>query len=326
VRYAEAFAAALESLGEPSARHLDRAGLDEGVIRARGGYMSVSQLANFAAPAAERSGIWHLGLDAGTAPRLRHTRFSRRVLFAPTLLQSLRTLCSDGKSEDMTAVFHLDQRSELTWLCCGEVAGSHESVRQMELYRYGALLNQIRRAAGPDWLPPVLHLQSSDDGRLRDVPLVRNVNVRFGSRMLAIAIQPELLSRSMPVSDGVTVDDEGDTPTLPALGGEPSLEVRATAVVRTQLLARRPKLADTAGSLGISPRSLQRALAEYELTFSQLLEQTRIEEARRLLADTNEKLTDIATALGYRHSTHFARAFRRAHGISPRRYRSIQEH
>ena len=92
------------------------------------------------------------------------------------------------------------------------------------------------------------------------------------------------------------------------------------------MLAHRFKVADAAASIGMSTRSLQRRLADRGLSYSALLEQTRIDTARSLLGEEHVKLQDIATELGYQHSTHFSPAFKRVCGVSPRIYRSMQQH
>lgn len=53
-----------------------------------------------------------------------------------------------------------------------------------------------------------------------------------------------------------------------------------------------------------------------------LVEQ-RLSEARRLMADCRASLTDIALACGFGGSAHFSRAFRQAHGCSPRLWRRL---
>jgi len=169
-------------------------------------------------------------------------------------------------------------------------------------------------------------LQSADDGRLRDVPLIRDVNVRFGTPQLAIAMPAELLSRSLqPGSAGPREPKNAAKEVLSPK--EPlSFEHAVKEIVKTHMLAHRFKVADAAASIGISARSLQRRLADRGLSYSALLEQTRIDTARSLLGEEHVKLQDIATELGYQHSTHFSRAFKRVCGVSPRIYRSMQQH
>lgn len=52
----------------------------------------------------------------------------------------------------------------------------------------------------------------------------------------------------------------------------------------------------------------------------------RIAQAQRMLATTDEKVIDIAFAAGFRTSSRFDDAFRRACGCSPNRYRKEHVH
>lgn len=52
----------------------------------------------------------------------------------------------------------------------------------------------------------------------------------------------------------------------------------------------------------------------------------RMEEARRLLSETDESIISIALAVGYNSPSHFASVFRRHNGVSPSQYRSDHVH
>ena len=47
----------------------------------------------------------------------------------------------------------------------------------------------------------------------------------------------------------------------------------------------------------------------------------RAARAQALLAETDLAVTEVGARVGYMSSSHFARAFRQATGISPRAYR-----
>lgn len=80
-------------------------------------------------------------------------------------------------------------------------------------------------------------------------------------------------------------------------------------------------LVDTARSLGMSPRSLQRSLARLGTSFEAWLDTWRREQARIYLADATLSVTAVARSLGYGHPAHFIRAFRRWEGATPLGFR-----
>lgn len=77
-----------------------------------------------------------------------------------------------------------------------------------------------------------------------------------------------------------------------------------------------------AGAAGISSYRLAHLVKEHTgKTIIQILNQTRIEHARRLLEQTDKNCTDIAYEVGYSDQSYFIRHFRRQSGITPARYR-----
>ena len=255
----------------------------------------MSQLCQFLEAAVDETGYVTLGLDAGSLPREQHSQFSKLVLYAPTLYQSLRAVCDNATSEDTSAKFRLGRDSSYGWMNCGMLMPYREGARQIELYRYAAILGIIRNAAGPEWLPRLLTLQSEHDSSLANARLLRGTEVQFGRRGLAIAIQPQLLSRPM-----FDVPDVPDVPSQKSRFANPPLEFGdiLREVVRSQMLANRSTINDTAEVLGITPRTLQRRLAEYEMSFSGLLMNARIDTAKHWLENENNSLSTIAHDLG----------------------------
>ena len=59
--------------------------------------------------------------------------------------------------------------------------------------------------------------------------------------------------------------------------------------------------------------------------FSELLNQIRIDEAVRLLADPTRRVGDIAVEVGFSDSAHFCHVFKRQVGVSAREYRVRME-
>lgn len=86
----------------------------------------------------------------------------------------------------------------------------------------------------------------------------------------------------------------------------------ADAVVQSSVAAR----------VGLTPAALARLMRKATgRTFTEYLRETRITEACRLLAETDESVTRIAFSVGFSNLSNFYRSFRRLKGMTPRAYR-----
>ncbi len=83
-----------------------------------------------------------------------------------------------------------------------------------------------------------------------------------------------------------------------------------------------PSAAAVAAKLHMSPRSLQRRLAETGNTFNAVLLDTRHQLALSYLRDLNLSIGEIAFMLGFGDMSSFTRAFRRWAGCSPSEFRA----
>ena len=317
VRYLKAFCRALDESGFDCEALLERAGLELSLLEKPEAWLPVSQLYGFLDMAVDETGYVALGLDAGAAPRRQHSRFSKLVLYSPTLYQSLLSVCANAAMEDTSAKFRVFRNGAYGWLDCGSIEATPQAIRQIETYRYAALLEIVRLAAGPDHVPEKLYLQSDDHDALRDAPLLHGVDVRFGQPRLAIAFDPRLFSR--PILDVPEVPmAKAEFSDTPVEFGQALLEV-----TRTQLLSGHSDIEHAAAALGLSVRTLQRRLYEQDLSYAKLLQHVRIDMAKTMLEERDTPVAQISTDLGYRHSTHFTRAFRQICGLTPREYRRM---
>jgi AraC-like DNA-binding protein len=75
-------------------------------------------------------------------------------------------------------------------------------------------------------------------------------------------------------------------------------------------------------TLGIPPARVFNLLKEsYNLSFKQIINKMRIEEAKHLLLDSDLRITEIAMKLGFGQQSYFNRLFKKHEGISPSDYR-----
>ena len=80
---------------------------------------------------------------------------------------------------------------------------------------------------------------------------------------------------------------------------------------------------DVAQKLGMSQRTLARHLASEGLTFVKMLQELRLDLAKRDLADRDLSITQIAWLLGYQEVSAFTNAFKRWTGKTPRTARQV---
>ncbi len=85
-----------------------------------------------------------------------------------------------------------------------------------------------------------------------------------------------------------------------------------------------PTMAEVAQRLSVTSRTLARHLERHGVTFRQVIDQHRHQEACTLLSTTLLPVDEIAVRLGYNDPANFTRAFRRWADCSPSQYRTRQ--
>ncbi len=92
--------------------------------------------------------------------------------------------------------------------------------------------------------------------------------------------------------------------------------------LKRSLAGKRPTLRQIARELCMSARTLQRRLTDADITFQQLVEDTRRELAHHYLKHSTVELNEAAFLLGYEDSNSFFRAFQGWEGTSPGEWRT----
>ncbi|REE70508.1 two-component system response regulator YesN [Paenibacillus taihuensis] len=83
---------------------------------------------------------------------------------------------------------------------------------------------------------------------------------------------------------------------------------------------------DIAASVYRNPAYLSRLYRkETGSSLSDYITEVRIERAKRLLIETNDKVSNIAEGVGYVHFSYFAKLFKKMTGLSPQEYRKMYQ-
>lgn len=170
-------------------------------------------------------------------------------------------------------------------------------------------------AAGPDWAPLEVHLQSHTAPNLDILfPSGCNTKVLLGQSATAIKFPTSML-------------------TMPMLGENTPSLLKANFTNLETLSTKIDKLLDSkqeglstninliSEMINSSTRTLQRDLAEEGTSISNIIDQWRFKKTLELIADPNMRIKDISEQLGYSVVSNFNRSFRRWTNTTPNSYR-----
>jgi AraC-like DNA-binding protein len=313
-KYVYAYAAVLDRLGAPRRRLLDRVGLSERVLEDPETIIPARQAWAFIGSAAEKEGIDDLGLVAGDISIQAYGEFSERLLQAANLNQGLGAFCRLARCEYSRADFYVSRSEASTWFCRGPIDGDESEKKHVELLVLSMMIATVRLAAGQDWHPPVIFLQTQDTRRVEEHDLLSRSTIRFGNRVTAFEVPQRVLAQQLPKP----------TPRRDGIGYDRLKHEFPHAlhqVVGGMLVNGIPKIRCVAEAVGGSVRTLQRRLSDMDTTFSAVVNAAQVRVASELLAQSDFSLTEIAHQLGYSDQANFTRAFYRWTGLSPGAYR-----
>jgi AraC-like DNA-binding protein len=125
-----------------------------------------------------------------------------------------------------------------------------------------------------------------------------------------LTAQPEVAAYLETVANASISELDAGAPDL-------DLRTRVASSMRAALEEGHTEIELVARSMGMSARSLQRALAAEELSYRKVLDEVRWAVAAPLVAATDLPLEQIAERAGYADGKAFRRAFRRWSGMAP---------
>ena len=96
---------------------------------------------------------------------------------------------------------------------------------------------------------------------------------------------------------------------------------RVLELIRQLLPLAETSVETVADHIGVHPRTLQRQLGEHGTSFRDLVDQERRDQSRRLLAERDLSMGQVAGLLGYAEQSAFTRAVRRWFGAAPSQVR-----
>lgn len=255
-----------------------------------------------------------------------HPRLRDSLLCATSLESALRAFCTLSDHEQSTVHYTILERDDEVRISSRfEGLESHSIDDVGEWLRIVSLLAVVRHFAGARWVPTRLSLRSPrapDPRVLRDFD---GTEFSFGQSETVVVFPASLLKlatiSNAPRVDAATVENSCSAGAGPASWDFPT---SLRHVIESCLDDGYPDIKLAAGFACCSKRTLQRRLKACKLSYTDIVQEARFNVAAELLQRADAKVIEIASAVGYDDPSHFARAFRRAAGVSPIQYRGLQ--
>lgn len=326
--YLNVFSSFLRELGTPVDRDLAAERLPSELEGNNNAYVPVFPQINFVVKAEAKEAFDDLGFEAARRLRIEdiNPRFLALIGNAQTLYSQLETFCDLAFLENNYAHFWIKRCGDNLRICShlSGCAGIDYLYYSDWIQNFWVVL-LVRQYAGPDWTPQTFAFQS--DFRPGNAAREMFPNTRFLSAQPCswIDLPVSLLClRRLNDNPAATAGRTGQPGYFVPFPASPDLLGSLKAVLPSYLAEGYLPIQTAAEIAGSSVRTFQRQLAAEELSYSELIQNVRFEEAARLLRDTDTKIIDIAFAVGYKDSAHFSRAFQKIAGISPRQFRQSQ--
>lgn len=185
-----------------------------------------------------------------------------------------------------------------------------------------ALVQLARRICDQALLPSEVHFVNPSPADIGAYLDFFGCPVRFGQPATRLSLPSAYLQLPLQQADPALLEllDEQAEGFLRQRGHSALLHSCQQALARL-LPEGRGNIADLAGQLNRSPRTLQRHLQAEGSSFQQLLDDTRRQLAERYLSDAALPLGEIAARLGFSEQSAFSRAFRHWYGTAPLAWR-----
>lgn len=264
-----------------------------------------------------------LGLRLGADIRARELGLVGYTMsFSATLGAALERIARYDRIVSDALEVQLEPTEGATWVRI-EVQPALRAFRPAADARLAALLGVCREITGAPIEPLTVQLPYRRPAAAEEYERFFRGPLEFGALGTAFLLSASDLARPIAAGDPSLTGylDQLALQALAALGAERTMEDQVRRVLWTDLAAGEAHLERVARTLGLSPRALQRRLAEEKTTFAAVLARLRQDTAQPLLRDGRLAVAEVAYLLGYEDPSSFQRAFRRWTGMSPRTFR-----
>ncbi len=320
------FANFLEESGSSAEHLLIKTKLPASALHTPEALLPFKQVAEFYAEAASKEGNEHCGLLVG-----QRTQIANLGVYGRLLCQSLTLHDAINKGIYMVPTytsaeqFWLEEHGDQIWICRNFVDGLHRGLHHADHFSMMVMINLIRMAAGAQWQPIEIHLETQPIKGLENFEPLSRAKIVFEQQASAVVFPRSFLS--LPLgrwSEHRDWQQYKDYEFLHSSAPATNFSGSVRQIIATLLREQKTDIQVIADLVGMSVRTFQRQLHDLDLTYSRLVEQVRFEQSLKMLHHSEIKLTDLAFELGYKDAANFTRAFKRWTGVSPSEFRHLR--
>lgn len=195
--------------------------------------------------------------------------------------------------------------------------------RQVNEFDCVRMLHVSRQQTGAPLIPRRIWFAHPRPSSTAALEAALGTKAQFGSGSCGIALERACADIPMRAADPALAQVLGAHAEVlqNRLEVQSDLLARVREQVKTGLQRGSGSLEAVAAAMHMSGRTLQRRLAERDVTFASLVEEVRKSEAARYLTSSRLTVTEIAFLLGYSEVSAFVRAFRAWTGQTPLDFR-----
>lgn len=314
---------ALDGRGRKAGRLLSRHGLDRAALTDPYAEIALHRYVAFLEDAAEATGEPHFCAQVGTSFRAADLGPVGLVFGgSATLRAGLGRLAAVLSAwQDATEIRVEAEGDQLVWTY--RLADPDLWPRRQDgEYTLAATLALARDAFGAAGRPIAIHVEHPPPDQPAELTRILGTVPHFdqtANRLIFDRTAAEKVQRREDA--GLMAILSRHLSDLSRRRPEEDLVAHVRHLVRLQLGLRPVTLALIAGDLKLSPRTLQRRLAEHGASLRDLILEARLELGGMQLRNGKASHAEIARQLGYADSTAFWRAFKQATGRAPSQHR-----